>query len=85
MSEVKIREVVEAVKAAFCLQGIDFDVGLLRGLHEPVKWDSTMRCAIRAMREPTEEMLRVGAGMFVGLDKPEVEEVWKAMVDEALR
>jgi len=43
--------------------------------------------AIRAMREPTEEMYKVGASMTISAQSGsiDIEEVWQTMIDEALK
>lgn len=46
--------------------------------------ESLARAAIRAMRAPTEEMIRCG-DVLHGLTRADVLEIWEAMCDEAAR
>jgi hypothetical protein len=86
MSEVAIRHVRNAIKEALLIQRVDAD-GLtsFQGVTPPIDWSKLAVAAIRALREPTGDMVIAGAEMYVGLDAPEVREIWTKMCEEALR
>ena len=73
-------EMVERVARAFCRAMAEDERG----------WEymqGEARAAIAAMREPTHEMTYAGhdVPMAVGLAAPPADEVWQAMIDEALK
>jgi hypothetical protein len=89
MKSVKIREIAEALR---CVTLGFPDDGGLTGQHLSVEQSEMLtELAIRGMVEPTEDMLRAGVTAAPVDDdgddmlKVEVEEIWEAMVQEALR
>lgn len=79
MSEVKVREVA----AAMFEQPAGGEHKYETAESKPY-WNELARAAIRAMRSPTEEMIRVG-DVLHGLNRADVLEIWEVMCDEALR
>lgn len=84
MSEVKIVEVRQAIKQALLSCCPEKDRAMIQGGTPPIDWSLLARAAIRAMRSPTEEMIRVG-DVLHGLIRADVLEIWEVMCDEALR
>ena len=82
MSEMVERIAIAVCEADGCLwsEATDLDKGLYR---------DTARAAIAAMREPTDAMIGQGYGYAISYEDEGVvespSEVWRAMIDEALK
>lgn len=47
-------------------------------------WETMARAALEAMREPTDEMARIGLYLTEGSD-PDFKDIWRQMINKALK
>lgn len=79
-----IEKVADAISISFR------DEGYIEGVSDPNEWNEFIKAAeaaIKAMREPTDEMIFDGLidpGAW-GVDMLYIKEVWQAMIDNALK